>query len=127
MKAVYLAQVTLGKYRYFIGDLWDQYGEEAWMGVWKEVYRCAQNIQGDIVNELKNITDLNTQFSVPMFLDGIENPEEAHAALGAAFDDPAVTELTIHNIGDSEAMLGLLITAFRKKTGDATFLVFLMD
>jgi hypothetical protein len=97
------------------------------MGVWKEVYRRTQNFKGDIINELKAITDLNTRFSVPMFLDGIENPQKAQAALETAFNDSAISELTIHNIGDGGAMSGLIITAFRKTKGDATFVIFLMD
>lgn len=62
-----------------------------------------------------------------MFLDGIKNPNEGLTALSAAFDDPAVSELTIHTIGDGEAMSGLLITAFRKKANDFTLLLFLMN
>ena len=122
-----LKQVSLEKYRYFVGKLWDRYGEDAWMGMWKEVYRRKQNIKGVIVNELKSVTDRDTLNSVSIFLDGIENPEDARKALAFAFNDPAVTELTVHNIGDSAAMSGLLITAFRKKTTDAAFVIFLMD
>ena len=127
MKIIDLVQAALGKYRYFIGELWDRYGEDAWLGAWKEVYRRKQGTAGDIVNELKNITNSDARLSIPMFLDGIENPEEASMALAAAFNDPAVTELIVHTIGDGGAMSGLLIAAFRKKTGDMTFLVFLMD
>jgi hypothetical protein len=122
-----LKQVSLEKYRYFVGKLWNRYGEDAWMGMWKEVYRRKQNIKNDIVNELKSIIDRDALGSVSIFLDGIENPEDARKALAVTFDDPAVTELTVHNIGDGAAMSGLLISAFRKKTGDATFVIFLMD
>ena len=122
-----LNQESLEKYRYFVGELWNRFGEDAWMGMWKEVYKRKQNIENDIVKELNNITDQDTRVSVPIFLEGIENSMDAQKALAAAFDDPAVTELTVHNIGDGAAMSGLLITAFRKKTGDATFIIFLMD
>jgi hypothetical protein len=121
-----LKQVSLEKYRYFVGKLWNRYGEDVWMGMWKEVYRRKQNIKNDIVNELKSMTDRDALGSVSIFLDGIESPEDARKALSAAFDDPAVSELTIHNIGDGAAMSGLLITAFRKKK-DATFVIFLLD
>ncbi len=50
----------------------------------------------------------------------------ADAALAAAFDDPAVTELRVFNLGDGGAMSGILVAA-RRATGDATFLVFLLD
>ncbi|HRX05033.1 MAG TPA: hypothetical protein P5148_17925, partial [Anaerolineae bacterium] len=33
-----LETAALGKYKYFVGDLWERYGEDAWMGPWKEVY-----------------------------------------------------------------------------------------
>lgn len=122
-----LNQLSLDKYRYFVGELWNRYGEDAWMGMWKEVYKRKQNIKNDIVTELKNITDQDVKFSVSMFLGGIENPEDAHKALATAFDDPAVTELIVHSVGDGAAMSGLLITGYRKKTSDATFVIFIMD
>jgi hypothetical protein len=62
-----------------------------------------------------------------MILDTVQDAEQARAALAAAFDDAAVTELSVYNIGDGAAMSGLLIAARRAATGDATFLVFLMD
>jgi hypothetical protein len=34
-----LDQAALAKYRFFVGDLWDRYGEAAWMGPWKSVLR----------------------------------------------------------------------------------------
>ena len=51
----------------------------------------------------------------------------ARAALAAAYDDPAVTDLRVYNLGDGGAMSGLLVAGYRKGTGEATFLVFLMD
>ena len=54
-------------------------------------------------------------------------PRKARAALAAAFDDPAVTELHVFNLGDGGAMSGLLVAGRRQGTGEATFLVFLMD
>ena len=55
----------------------------------------------------------------------IDDAEGAPPA--AAFDDPAVTELRVFNLGDGEAMSGLLVAGRRQATGEATFLVFLMD
>ena len=62
-----------------------------------------------------------------MILDSIEGAETARAALSAAFDDPAVSELRAFNLGDGEAMSGLLVAGRRGASGEATFLVFLMD
>ncbi len=62
-----------------------------------------------------------------MLLENIENAEQAGIALAGAFDDPAVTKLTVYTTGDGEAMSGLLIASWRKKTRSATLLVFLMD
>ena len=62
-----------------------------------------------------------------MILEGVEGAEQARAALAAAYDDPAVTELRVFNLGDGEAMSGLLVAGRRGATGEATFLVFLMD
>ena len=48
------------------------------------------------------------------------------AALAAAFDDPAVTELAAYTLGDGAAMAGILV-AGRRDDGADTFLVFLLD
>jgi len=59
--------------------------------------------------------------------DDVENAEAARAALSAAFDDSAVTEFLVYNVGDGGAMAGLLVAGRRAETGEATFLVFLLD
>ena len=41
--------------------------------------------------------------------------------------DPAITELRVFNLGDGEAMSGLLVAGYRKAAAEATFLVFLLD
>ena len=33
-----LEQAALAKYKYFVGDQWERFGEAAWMGPWKAVY-----------------------------------------------------------------------------------------
>lgn len=62
-----------------------------------------------------------------MILENIDSAEAARAALAAAFDDPAVTEPRAFNLGDGEAMSGLLVTGRRGADGETTVLVFLMD
>jgi hypothetical protein len=122
-----LEQAALAKYRYFVGELWERYGEAAWLGPWHKVYTRPPRAKADIVAELRGITDQAAQLSVPMILDAVQDADQAHVALSAAFDDPTVTELTVYIIGDGAAMSGLLIAARRAATGESTFLVFLMD
>jgi Asp/Glu/hydantoin racemase len=97
------------------------------MGPWKEVHARQVGAKPDIVAELRGITDRDARSSVPMILDKIDDAEGARAALAAAYDDPAVTELRVFNLGDGGAMSGLLVAGRRQATGVATFLVFLMD
>lgn len=122
-----LAKAALAKYKYFTGELWERWGEDAWMGPWKEVYTRPTGAKADIVAELRGIADPDARNSVPMILVNIEGADKARAALAAAYDDPAVTELRVFNLGDGEAMSGLLVAGRRQATGVATFLVFLMD
>lgn len=122
-----LAQAARGKYRYFVGELWGRFGEQAWLGPWKEVYARAPGTRREIVAELRGIGDRDAQLSVPMVLDGLQDAEQARAALSTAFDDPAVTELRVFNLGDGAAMSGLLVAGRRGESGEIAFLVFLMD
>ena len=122
-----LEQTALEKYKYFAGDLWERYGEDAWLGPWKEVYVRAAGAKPDIAAELRSIDDRDAASSVPMILDNIEGADRARAALSAAYDDPDVTELRVFNLGDGEAMSGLLVAGRRTEAGEATFLVFLLD
>jgi hypothetical protein len=122
-----LAQVALAKYKYFTGELWERWGEAAWMGPWKEVYVRPAGAKPDIVAELRGIQDADAALSAPMILDSVQDAEQARAALAAAYDDPAVTELRAFNLGDGGAMSGILVAGRRGEMGEATFLVFLLD
>jgi len=64
---------------------------------------------------------------VPIILDTVGAAQQARAALSAAFDDSAVTEISVYNLVDGGAMAGLLVAGRRAETGEATFLVFLLD
>lgn len=121
-----LAQMALEKYRYFVGDLWEQYGEKAWMLPWQEVYARPSSAKANIVAELRAIADPYAALSVPMILDNRAGAQEARTALSAAYNDPTLTELRVFNLGDSAAMAGLLI-AGRRATGEAILLLFLLD
>lgn len=122
-----LADLALAQYKVFVGDLWDRYGEDAWMGPWKEVYARPAGGAPNIVTELRGIDDADAALSTPMILDVVDDADAARAALAATYDDPAVTELRVFTLGDGEAMTGLLVAGRRGATGEATFLVFLMD
>ena len=116
-----LAAAAREKYKYFVGELWERWGEDAWLGPWREVYSRPADAAPDIVGELNAIDDRDAALSAPMIVDN--DP----AALAAVFDDPALTELRVFNLGDGGAMSGLLIAGRRAATHDATFLVFLLD
>ncbi len=122
-----LATAALAKYRYFVGPLWSRFGEQAWMGPWREVYSRPSGTRSDIGTELRAIGDREAQVSVGLLLDAMDNPAEARAALAVAFDDPAVTELRVFSIGDGAAMSGLLVAGRRGAGGDATYVIVLMD
>jgi len=72
-----LEKMALEKYRYFVGELWERYGQDAWMGSWKEVYARKSGVQQDIVAELRGIQDPEAMISVPMILDNLEGAEKA--------------------------------------------------
>jgi hypothetical protein len=118
-----LAAAALAQYRYFVGPLWDRFGEKAWMGPWREVYSRPSGARRDILAELRAIEDSEAKNSVTLLLDAVA----ARAALSTAFDDPAVTELRVFNLGDGAAMSGLLVAGRRAPGGDTTFVLVLMD
>ena len=122
-----LTEAALATYKYFTGELWERFGEDAWMGPWKEVYARRANAKADIVAELRGIADADAQISVPMILDNIDDAEQARTALAAVYDDPSVTELRVFNLGDGGAMSGILVAGRRAQAGEAVFLVFLLD
>jgi hypothetical protein len=111
-------------YRYFVGDLWDRWGEAAWMGAWRLVFE--RTTSRDVVSELSKLSDPQARSSADVILNGTEDPNSSSAVLAEAFDHPTVEELLVYNIGDGGAMSGLLVAA-RRKDGEAAFLVFLMD
>jgi hypothetical protein len=122
-----LDQAALAKYRFFVGDLWERYGEAAWMGPWRRVYTRPADGTPDIVAELRGMGDRQARVSASMVLDEVEDAETARAALAAAFNDPAVSELAVYTLGDGAAMAGILIAGRRGESSESAFLVFLLD
>ncbi len=121
-----LEQAALARYQFFVGDLWERYGADAWMGPWQRVYFRPAGAPRDIVAELRALTNRDAAMSASVLLDSVDAPEQAQAALAAAFDDPAVAELTVYTLGDGGAMAGLLV-AGQRQDRSAIFLVFLLD
>jgi len=121
-----LEEAALRKYKYFVGEIWERFGEEAWMSAWKEVYARKPGAKHEIVAELQGISDRDAGLSVPMILSVVENAESARQALSAAYDDKTVVELRVYNLGDGGAMSGLLI-AGRRSSGETIYLAFLYD
>ena len=112
------------RYREFTGELWDRWGEAAWMGTWRLV--ATRDKDQPVADLLRTLADRETRSSAGAMMDGIEDPAAAGKALAAAFDDPAVETLHVYNIGDGAQMSGLIIAA-RRTNGEATVLVFLLD
>jgi hypothetical protein len=121
-----LEQAALRHYRYFVGDLWERYGEAAWMSTWKQVYARPPGAKADIVGELDAISDPTARLSIPLLLEPGGDGESAQKALSKTYDDVSVIELHVYTVGDGAALSGLLI-AGRRQNGKATFLVFLLD
>lgn len=125
--AAALEPAAFEKYRHFVGDLWERFGEDGWKGAWKEVFARRPDSTADIIAELRGLEDFGAMLSASLVLDNVDEPEAGQAALAAAYDDPAVDELRVYAIGDGEAISGILIAGRRSRTLEGTYLVFLMD
>lgn len=121
-----LDQIALRYYQYFVGDLWERFGEAAWMSAWKPLYTRPSDAKSGIVAELKAIAAPEIASIVPLFLHSEDSQEQTQKALSAAFDAPDITHLTIYAIGDGGAMSGVLV-AGRSQTGDVTIVILLLD
>jgi hypothetical protein len=123
--AVDLEQAALEKYRYFVGDLWERFGEAAWLSAWRLLYTRSDH-RRDIASELLSITDRDAHQLAPLIVDNGSNAASSRQVLAAAFDNEAVTLLQVYKIGDGAALSGFLITG-RRDSGETIFLVFLLD
>lgn len=126
-KAADLEQAAQAQYRYFVGDLWDRYGAGAWLGSWQQVYTRPAGARPAVVSELRAIKDRTAAQSVELLLDEAADPPAAQQALSAAFDDPAITDLSVYKIGDGAALSGILVAGRRAPAGETTLLIFLLD
>lgn len=122
-----LEAIARQSYQYFVGPLWEQYGEAAWMSPWKQVYGRPTGIQPDIVAELKAIRDPLAANYVPiLLLTETDDQASAEQALATVFNHPQVTDLRVYAIGDGAAMSGLLLAGCRTN-GEITILLSLLD
>ena len=126
VKTEELEQRALANYKYFVGEIWERFGEENWLGTWNLVFAREAGERRQILDELKAIKDPDARLSASTMVDSHEHSEQAQAALSNAFDDPDVCSVQIYKIGDGEAMSGVMIVA-QRQVQDALFLVFLMD
>jgi hypothetical protein len=121
-----LEALALKHYQYFVGDLWEKYGEAAWMVTWKQVYRRPSATQSNIVAELRAIANPAVANHVPILLmEDTEAEDKAQQALAAVFDDPQVTDLQVYAIGDGAALFGLLLAGYSSNA--VTILISLID
>jgi hypothetical protein len=122
-----LEPIALRCYQHFVGKLWEQFGADAWMSAWKQVYVRPNGIQPDIVTELKAIGDpLVAQYVPILLLTETDDQDRAQQALATVFNHPQVTDLRVYAIGDGAAMSGLLLAGCRTN-GEITILVSLLD
>lgn len=88
-----LEPIALRYYQHFVGKLWEQYGESAWMSTWKQVYARTGGATPDIVTELKAITDPAAADYVPiLLLEETDNYARTQQGLADVFDEPQVTD-----------------------------------
>lgn len=121
LPAAALERAAQEKYRQFVGDLWERLGKATWLRAWRPLYTRADQ-RRDIVAELQAITDRDARLAVPLIL----RTAQARQALANAYDHETVTQLTVYKLSDDAATSGLLIAA-RRASGEAVFLVFLLN
>ncbi len=107
--------------------MWEEYGESAWMSQWKQVYSRPDEVQPDVVAELRAIVDpLASHFMPIMLMAETDDKDRAQQSLASVFNDPLINELKVFSIGDGAAMSGLLL-AGSSATGETTIIVSLLD
>ncbi|PSB26065.1 hypothetical protein [Stenomitos frigidus] len=122
-----LEPIALRYYQHFVGKLWEQYGESAWMSAWQQVYVRPDGLQPDIVAELRAIGDRAAAQFVPiLLLVETDDATKAQQALAEVYDDPQTTDLRVYTVGDGAAMSGLLLLG-RQTTGETIILISLLD
>lgn len=104
-----LAGIALEDYKLFMGEKWTPETASTWMSGWKLVYERNPGLSGDIITELNNIKDPGARRSLPLLTEFINDPNQAKAALEAAFNNSNLAHLELFTIGDNAEMNGLLL------------------
>ncbi|MFB2836113.1 hypothetical protein [Floridanema evergladense] len=121
-----LEPIALRYYQHFVGKLWEQFGADAWMSTWKQVYARTGGVTPDIVAELRAIADpAAAQFVPVLLLADTDDRTKAEQALAAVFDNSQVSDLRVYAIGDGAALSGLLVAGYRPN--EITILISLID
>jgi len=124
VQAEELEATALKTYRYFVGDLWERWGEAAWRTPWQVVYQRPSDAPRQIVAEMNEIADSHVAASASMLLTSPDDLKAAQTTLSETYDAATVTELVMYAIGDGSALSGLLV-AGRRENGNVTLLIFL--
>lgn len=64
-----LEQAALARYQFFVGDLWERYGADGWMGPWQRVYSRPAGAARDIVAELRALANRGAAISASVLLE----------------------------------------------------------
>ncbi len=116
---------ALETYRTFVGDAWERFGADAWMSGWRLEHERSGG--GDTVAALEGSGSVAVRSAADILVNAGPAPaDEARALIKRAFDAPDTDIVRIYEVGDGGAYSGLLIGA-RRASGDAAFLVFIMD
>lgn len=113
------------RYEYFAGDAWENFGAENWLATWNRVYQRDSQQGGEILDELKKIEEPATNLAASQLTENHDEPDRARDALSQVFDSEEILKLHLYQVGDTEAITGVLIAAVSAQ--DAIALVFLMD
>lgn len=118
---------SIETYKYFVGPLWQRFGEDAWMTPWREIFSRKGGAHRDILAELLGIQDRQSAAAVSMILNSIDGAGVVQIALSAVFDNALIDELHVYKVGDGQAISGILVCGYSRLVGEAVFLIFLMD
>lgn len=120
-----LESYAKGRYEYFAGDAWANFGAENWLATWNRVYQRVSRQGAKILDELKDIEEPSTNLAASQLTENHDEPDRARDALAQVFDSEEILKLHLYQVGDTEAITGVLIAAVSAQ--DAIALVFLMD
>lgn len=103
---------SLDHYKRFLGAKWLDTPDQTnrWLKPWKQVYVRPVGSPADIINELKQLQDADIKPSIGLLIEFPEQVEQAKIALTNAFNDQNIHHLAIYNLGDGEAMSGIMVT-----------------